>query len=94
MLHPCPTERRHRQRKDPADAEEKYGETLKVTVVSGTDYPKDLTPYDLIIQCGACMFNRKYVLHRIQQAKDQGVAMTNYGVAIAQLKGILDKIVC
>ena len=72
----------------------KYGETLKVTVVSGTDYPKDLTSYDLIIQCGACMFNRKYVLHRIQQAKNQGVAMTNYGVAIAQLKGILDKIVC
>ena len=72
----------------------KYGETQKVTAVSGTDYPKDLTPYDLIIQCGACMFNRKYVLHRIQQAKNQGVAMTNYGVAIAQLKGILDKIVC
>lgn len=94
MLHPCTTERRYRQRKDPADVEEKYGETLEVTVVSGTDYPKDLTPYDLIIQCGACMFNRKYVLHRIQQAKDQGVAMTNYGVAIAQLKGILDKIVC
>lgn len=80
--------------KIPRMLKKKYGETLKVTVVSGTDYPKDLTPYDLIIQCGACMFNRKYVLHRIQQAKDQGVAMTNYGVAIAQLKGILDKIVC
>lgn len=80
--------------KIPRMLKKKYGETLEVTVVSGTDYPKDLTPYDLIIQCGACMFNRKYVLHRIQQAKDQGVAMTNYGVAIAQLKGILDKIVC
>ena len=80
--------------KIPRMLKKKYGETLKVTVVSGTDYPKDLTSYDLIIQCGACMFNRKYVLHRIQQAKDQGVAMTNYGVAIAQLKGILDKIVC
>ena len=80
--------------KIPRMLKKKYGETLKVTVVSGTDYPKDLTPYDLIIQCGACMFNRKYVLHRIQQAKNQGVAMTNYGVAIAQLKGILDKIVC
>lgn len=80
--------------KIPRMLKKKYGETLKVTVVSGTDYPKDLTSYDLIIQCGACMFNRKYVLHRIQQAKNQGVAMTNYGVAIAQLKGILDKIVC
>ena len=80
--------------KIPRMLKKKYGETLKVTVVSGTDYPKDLTPYDLIIQCGACMFNRKYVLHRIQQAKNQGVAMTNYGIAIAQLKGILDKIVC
>ena len=80
--------------KIPRMLKKKYGETLKVTVVSGTDYPKDLTPYDLIIQCGACMFNCKYVLHRIQQAKNQGVAMTNYGVAIAQLKGILDKIVC
>lgn len=55
--------------KIPRMLKKKYGETLKVTVVSGTDYPKDLTPYDLIIQCGACMFNRKYVLHRIQQAK-------------------------
>ena len=80
--------------KIPRMLKKKYGETLEVTGVSGTDYPKDLTSYDLIIQCGACMFNRKYVFHRIQQAKDQGVAMTNYGVAIAQLKGILDKIIC
>ena len=60
----------------------------------GADFPDDLSGYDLVIHCGACMFNRKYVLHRIQQAKNQGVAMTNYGVAIAQLKGILDNIVC
>ena len=72
----------------------RVGAGLSVDVVGGSDFPSDLTPYDLVIQCGACMFNRKYVLHRIQQAKDQGVAMTNYGVAIAQLKGILDKIVC
>lgn len=79
--------------KIPRMLKKRYGESLQVTVVSGTDFPKDLTPYDLVIQCGACMFNRKYVLHRIHQAKAQGVAMTNYGVAIAQLKGILDKIV-
>lgn len=57
----------------------KYGETLKVTVVSGTDYPKDLTPYDLIIQCGACMFNRKYVLHRTNAKNRRG--NDHYGVA-------------
>ena len=61
-------------------------------IVSGTDFPQDLSGYDLIIHCGACMFNRKYVLARVEQAKRQGVPMTNYGVAIAYLSGILDKI--
>jgi [FeFe] hydrogenase H-cluster maturation GTPase HydF len=69
----------------------KYG-NLSVTVVSGTDFPKDLTKYNLIIHCGACMFNRKYVLSRIEEAKQQNVPITNYGVAIAYLQGILDKV--
>ena len=51
-----------------------------------------LSSYDLVIQCGACMFNRKHVMARIGKAKDAGVPMTNYGVAIAYLKGILDKV--
>lgn len=68
------------------------GQGLTVDIVSGTDYPEDLTPYSLVIQCGACMFNRKYVMSRIDRAKGQGVPMTNYGVAIAWLSGILDKI--
>lgn len=70
----------------------KYGEKLSVDIVSGTDFPEDVTGYDLIIQCGACMFNRKYVMSRIERAKRQGVPMTNYGVAIAWLAGILDKV--
>ena len=70
----------------------KAGEKLKVDIVSGTDYPEDLSGYDLIIQCGACMFNRKYVMSRIERAKQQKVPMTNYGVAIAYISGILDKI--
>ena len=70
----------------------RFGENLQIDMVSGTDYPKDLTGYDLIIQCGACMFNRKYVLSRIDRAKSQKVPMTNYGVVIAHLTGILDKI--
>ncbi len=65
---------------------------LTVDVVSGSDYPEDLTPYDLIIQCGACMFNRRYVLSRIQRAVRQGVPITNYGVVIAYLTGILNQI--
>ncbi len=70
----------------------RVGEGITVEVVSGTDFPQDLSGYDLVIQCGACMFNRKYVMSRIDRARAQGVAMTNYGVAIAHLTGILDKI--
>lgn len=71
---------------------QRFGQGLSVDVVGGTDYPEDLSPYDLVIQCGACMFNRKYVLSRIDRAKNQKIPMTNYGVAIAHLCGILDKI--
>lgn len=70
----------------------RVGQGLAVDIVSGTDYPEDLTPYSLVIQCGACMFNRKYVMSRIDRAKRQGVPMSNYGVVIAYLSGILDKI--
>ena len=69
------------------------GERLQIDIVSGNDFPEDLSPYNLIIHCGACMFNRKYVLSRIEQARAQQVPMTNYGVAIAHLNGILNKIV-
>lgn len=70
----------------------KIGEELQIDIVAGTDFPEDLTAYDLIIHCGACMFNRKYVLSRIDNARNQHIPMTNYGVAIAHLNGILDKI--
>ena len=72
----------------------RIGDGLRVDIVSGTDFPADLTGYDLVIQCGACMFNRKYVLSRIDRAKKQDVPMTNYGVVLAYLTGILDKISC
>lgn len=70
----------------------KIGDWIKIDFVSGTDFPDDLTGYDLVIQCGACMFNRKYVMSRIDKAKQQKVMMSNYGVVIAALNGILDKI--
>ncbi|MDD3243675.1 MAG: [FeFe] hydrogenase H-cluster maturation GTPase HydF [Eubacteriales bacterium] len=66
---------------------------LKIDVVSGNDFPADLTPYSLIIHCGACMFNRRYVLSRIAAAQAAGVPITNYGVTIAKVTGILDRIV-
>ncbi len=70
----------------------KAGEGLTVDVVSGADFPKNLSGYRLVIQCGACMFNRRFVMSRIEAAKEQKTAMTNYGVAIAYLNGILDQI--
>jgi [FeFe] hydrogenase H-cluster maturation GTPase HydF len=70
----------------------KVGEGLTIVNVSGNDFPKDLTEYDLVIQCGACMFNRKYVMSRVEQARSQQVPMTNYGITIAYLTNILDKI--
>jgi len=70
----------------------KVGEGLAIVNVSGNDFPEDLSEYDLVIQCGACMFNRKYVMNRVEQVKKQNVPMTNYGVTIAFLTGILDKI--
>lgn len=78
--------------KIPALLRKRIGEKLQIDIISGTDFPEDLRNYDLIIHCGACMFNRKYVLSRVERASGQSVPMTNYGVAIAYLSGILDKI--
>ncbi|ACL77395.1 [FeFe] hydrogenase H-cluster maturation GTPase HydF [Ruminiclostridium cellulolyticum] len=71
---------------------EKIGKGLTVDIVSGSDFPKDLSKYSLVIQCGCCMFNRKYVLSRIESAKAQNVRICNYGIAIAKLRGILEKV--
>lgn len=68
------------------------GQGLSFDFVRGSDFPKDLSPYDLIIHCGACMFNRRHVLNRIAQAEAQGVPICNYGVVLAYLAGILDKV--
>lgn len=78
--------------KIPALLRKRVGPGLTVDFVRGNDFPDNLADYDLIIQCGACMFNRKMVLSRIESAAAQGVPMSNYGVVIAYLSGILDKI--
>ncbi|MCZ8371347.1 [FeFe] hydrogenase H-cluster maturation GTPase HydF [Phocaeicola sp. KGMB11183] len=78
--------------KIPRMLHKRIGEGLQIDMVSGTDFPEDLSSYDLVIHCGACMFNRKYVLNRVAQARNQHIPMTNYGVVIAYINGILDKI--
>lgn len=78
--------------KIPNRLRKKIGEGLTFDIVAGRDFPKDLSKYDLIIHCGGCMFNRKYVLSRIEAAKEQKIPMTNYGVVMAYLAGIIDKI--
>ena len=70
----------------------RFGEELQIDIVSGADYPEKLTPYDLVIHCGARMFNRKHVLSRIERARQQGVAITNYGIILAALTGVLDRV--
>lgn len=70
----------------------KLGDKITIYIVGGKDFPEDLSGYDLIIHCGGCMFNRKYMMCRVCQAQGQGVPMTNYGVAIAALLGILGKV--
>lgn len=65
---------------------------LKIDIVSRNDFPKDLSHYDVIIHCGACMFNKKQVMSRVEQAINQKIPITNYGIAIAKLNGILEYI--
>ena len=71
---------------------QRVGEGLTVDIVAGKDFPEDLTGYDLVIHCGGCMFNRRFMLQRADQCRTQGVPMTNYGITIAHLKGILNKV--
>lgn len=69
---------------------EKYKD-IEIEFTRGEDF-ENIEKYDLIIQCGACMFNRKYVMERVKKAKEKNIPMTNYGIVLAYLNGILDKI--
>lgn len=68
------------------------GEDLQIDVCSGRDFPDNLSEYKLVIHCGACMLTRREMLVRIQKAKQAGVAITNYGVAISFLQGVLERV--
>ena len=69
----------------------KIGEKLRIDHASGHDFPANLKSYDLVIHCGACTFNRKEMLTRILNCRQQGVPITNYGMTIAQCTGILKR---
>ena len=78
--------------KIPALLRKRCGEGLKVDIAAGNDFPEELGKYDLIIHCGACVATRTLVRNRIRKALLAGVPITNYGIAIAHLKGILKRI--
>lgn len=85
----------HRQCEDigsvklPRWLKEYTGKELAVELTSGTEFPEDLSLYRLIIHCGGCMLNEREMKSRLECAKEQGVPMTNYGIAIAYMQGIL-----
>ena len=67
------------------------GHPVRFDVSAGTGFPEDLTPYKLVIHCGGCMLNEREMHTRMRRAAEQGVPMTNYGVAIAKMNGILER---
>ena len=71
---------------------ERTGKQLDFEVASGRDFPKDLSRYALVIHCGGCMINRAFMLWRMDQAKAAGVPITNYGVAISETQGVLERV--
>lgn len=78
--------------KIPALLRKRAGEGLRVEIAAGNDFPEDLSPYALIIHCGACVATASLVRSRIRKAHLAGVPMTNYGIALAKLQGILERI--
>ena len=78
--------------KIPTLLRKKVGEALRVEIAAGNDFPEDLSPYALIIHCGACVATASLVRSRIRKAHLAGVPMTNYGIALAKLQGILERI--
>ena len=73
----------------PAWIQAHTGRKVRIETTSGTEFPDDLSGYKLILHCGGCMLNEREMKYRLKCAEDQGVPMTNYGIAIAYMKGIL-----
>ena len=75
----------------PAWLKERTGAELELSFSSGTGFPEELSQYSLVIHCGGCMLNEREMVYRTKCAADAGVPMTNYGTAIAYMKGILKR---
>ncbi len=67
------------------------GKDIRIATCSGMEFPDDLSPYAMVIHCGGCMLNEREVRYRTKCAVDQGVPITNYGILIAHLNGILKR---
>ena len=67
------------------------GGALDIDVRAGKDFPEDLTPYAIVVQCGGCTVTRKQILVRQYRAARQGVPMTNYGMAISVSQGVIER---
>ena len=67
------------------------GTDVAIDTCAGRDYPEDLDRYRLVIHCGGCMLTRREMLFRIEGARRAGVAITNYGVAISALQGVIER---
>lgn len=80
--------------KIPRWIQEYTGFPIHFDVCSGKDFPdvENLTDYTLIIHCGGCMHNRRLMLSRIQHAREKGVAITNYGLAISFVQGVIERV--
>ncbi len=72
--------------------QEKVGGKLDITVCAGSSFPENISEYKLIIHCGACMFNRQQLMSRIKKANMEDLPITNFGIAIAHINGILDRV--
>ena len=87
----------HRQCKDigtvklPGWIENYTGKKLSYSFTSGTEFPEDVSEYALVVHCGGCMLNEKEMKSRLKICTEQGVPVTNYGIAIAQMHGILKR---
>ena len=87
----------HRQCNDigtvkiPNGLRNKLGFDVKFDTVSGNEFPLELDKYKAVIHCGGCMLNEREIVSRIKSAEDQGVPVTNYGILLAWLQGILDR---
>ncbi len=68
------------------------GADLQVDVYAGRDFPENLAEYKLVVHCGSCMHNRREMLSRIHKARQAGVPITNYGIAISKVQGVLERV--